>query len=194
MPLTQAWGSDPGTGPTQRPGGLPAPPPEPTVSTPWKTQCAQGVLLMAECSSMACRRIDQPFNPMAIRVVLVLAPGLGKVVHGLSPPSSPAGPVRSPPGSGACPGRGPFLSPFPRGGESAASGSLGGGGGRVAARPDAQGPPPVGARRGRVRASVADEGTVQGEGYFSARGEILRPLQDRLRRRRSAGACSFDQG
>ena len=34
------------------------------------------------------------------------------------------------------------------------------------------------------------EGTAWGERYCSARGEILRPLQDQLQRRRSAPACS----
>ena len=35
-----------------------------------------------------------------------------------------------------------------------------------------------------------DDGIHQGERYWSARGEILRPSQDGLRRRRSAGLCS----
>ena len=34
------------------------------------------------------------------------------------------------------------------------------------------------------------DGTAQGEGYCSASGEILRPLQEQLQRRRSARACS----
>ena len=40
------------------------------------------------------------------------------------------------------------------------------------------------------RASTVPEGTVQGERYCNARGEILRPLQDQPQRRRSASACS----
>ena len=38
--------------------------------------------------------------------------------------------------------------------------------------------------------SIASDGIAQGERYWSARGEILRPLQDPRQRRRSAGACS----
>ena len=44
--------------------------------------------------------------------------------------------------------------------------------------------------RGPRRPPIGLEGTAQGEGYCSARGEILRPLPDRPQRRRSARACS----
>ena len=39
-------------------------------------------------------------------------------------------------------------------------------------------------------ASTGYDGTSQGGRYCNARGEILRPLQDQLQRRRSASACS----
>ncbi len=39
-------------------------------------------------------------------------------------------------------------------------------------------------------ALIDHDGTARGEGYCSARGEILRPLPDQLQRRRSASACS----
>jgi len=38
--------------------------------------------------------------------------------------------------------------------------------------------------------SIVHDGTSRGERYCSARGEILRPLQDQLQRRRSASASS----
>lgn len=37
---------------------------------------------------------------------------------------------------------------------------------------------------------TGDDGSAQGVRYCSARGEILRPLQDDRQRRRSASACS----
>ena len=40
------------------------------------------------------------------------------------------------------------------------------------------------------QASLGHDGTAQGERYCNARGEILRPLQDQLQRRRSASARS----
>ena len=40
-----------------------------------------------------------------------------------------------------------------------------------------------------VAASSGHDGITQGERYCSARGEILRPLQDQQRRRRSARVC-----
>ena len=40
-----------------------------------------------------------------------------------------------------------------------------------------------------VAASSGHDGIAQGERYCSARGEILRPLPDQQRRRRSARAC-----
>jgi len=42
----------------------------------------------------------------------------------------------------------------------------------------------------RPRASTESDGTTQGERYYRARGEILRPPQDPRRRRRSARLCS----
>jgi len=38
--------------------------------------------------------------------------------------------------------------------------------------------------------AITLEGTARGGRYCNARGEILRSLQDQLRRRRSASACS----
>lgn len=50
---------------------------------------------------------------------------------------------------------------------------------------------PDGAHPGRWRAgSIGYDGTARGERYCNARGEILRPLQDPLQRRRSASARS----
>lgn len=47
-----------------------------------------------------------------------------------------------------------------------------------------------GRRGARQRASTESDGTSQGEGYYRARGEILRPPQDHRRRRRFARLCS----
>ena len=137
--------------------------------------------MTAECPSMECQSIDRtiitnpavgppPHSPRGVRgarrsgqaleLYWPWSPFLGNVVRAPHPPRP------GPSGS-----RGPSLPPRPRGAV-----------GRYAPRP---------ALAGTVwRASTVPEGTVQGERYCNARGEILRPLQDRPQRRRSASACS----
>lgn len=48
---------------------------------------------------------------------------------------------------------------------------------------------PLNCSAGRYMYCIDHDGTALGEGYCSARGEILRPLQDQLQRRRFASAC-----
>jgi len=51
-----------------------------------------------------------------------------------------------------------------------------------------QGGPPNSSAGGYMYC-IFHDGTALGEGYCSARGEILRPLQEQLQQRRSASAC-----
>jgi hypothetical protein len=113
----------------------------PPSLTPWKTQCAQSILLTAECPSMECRGIDRVWHWSCA--------GLG--AHSGQP--------------GGCSHR-PTWTWFP---------TL-----------VVWGCAP---RSCDLHPSIATDGTVRGERYRSARGEILRSLRDPRQRRRSASAC-----
>jgi len=145
-----------------RPRAAAAPPSvhhrSPPSVTPWKTHCAQSILLTGRMSIHGMSR----YRPsVASGVVLALGPTLGNLV------GVPAGPR---PGARCDP-----VTLPPRRAPSAG--------------------PAVG-RAGPVRLprtcglhpSIATDGTVRGERYRSARGEILRSLRDPLQRRRSARA------
>ena len=115
----------------------------PPSLTPWKTQCAQSILLTAECPSMECQSIDRERHWSCA--------GLGAFSGQPGGCSRRTTWCRSPPTpSGVCVGGAP--------------------------------------RTCDLHPSIANEGTVRGERYRSARGEILRSLRDPRQRRRSASA------
>jgi len=140
-----------------------------TDDTMENSVCFKHPAVMAECPSMECQSIDRVFLGCHC-VVLALRPTAGNVMHGLVlarvwPPSAAVFPSLQ--HMGFLPD--PLL--------------------RVC------GPRAVGWRSVPTPAIVwhvssGDDGTIQGERYSSARGEILRPLLGPPQRRRSAGLCS----
>ena len=150
------------TTPGARPAGAaqshPGPPPESTLAVTVENPVCPKQPELAECSSMACRRTDWMRAPARGLPARDVVLALAPIAGNTAP--SPGRPARP-------------------------------GGPRPAPRPDraggARGPPPgrdPGPRP--VAALDATNGTVQGARNCNARGEILRPLQDRQRRRRSA--------